>query len=254
MRTAKRLAINIAYAAIAVAITLIVWEVAAAIVGTELILPDIGATFVALSDLVCGKRFWISLGGTIARSLIAFSASFILFFLLFYACSCFDSVRRIAEPIISALRTLPTMAVALLLAIWAGGYVAPVILGAFVVLPQLYSAVAARNSTLSRELTEVCKICGASRTQTFKSVSLASAAAAFPECLPSSLSFGIKAVVAAEILMQTADSLGMLMKLSQVYYETASLIAMTAAAVAVSVAFEYSARAVLKRILKKYYD
>lgn len=254
MSAAKKIAINIGYVAIAVGIVLIIWEIAAAIVGTELILPDIGETFAALFDLLGKKTFWVSLGGTLARSLIAFSASLLLFFLLFYVCSCFNGARRVIEPLVSALRTLPTMAVALLLAIWAGGYVAPIILGVFVVLPQLYSAVTARNATLSRELTEVCRICGASRTQAYLSVSLPTAAAAFPECLPSSLSFGIKVVVAAEILMQTADSLGMLMKLAQVYYETASLIAMTVAAVVVSVVLEYALRLVLKKLLKRFYD
>ena len=248
----KKISWNILYAIIIIALVLSVWLVAAKLVGSELVLPGISDTFAALTELLVYKTFWAALSGTLIRALIAYAASVAVFFALFYFCTAYYGFRRVAEPIISAFRTLPTMAVALLFAIWVGGYIAPIVLGTFVVVPQLYSAVSARNATVESELKEICKLNGSSRPQTFKALYLPHAAAGFPESFASSLSFCIKIVIAAEILMQTANSLGMLMKLSQVYFETASLIAMTVMAVLVSVAAEYLLRFILGKLLSVY--
>ena len=250
----KAILFNILYGCSAVAVVLVIWAVAAAIVGTEFILPNIPATFTALFELLGTAVFWLSLGGSVLRCLLSYAVSLGLFFLLFFLCSAFVPFRRIAEPILSALRTLPTLAISLILAIWAGGYFAPVILGVTVIVPYLYSATAARNSTVPRELEEVCAISGAGRAQKFGSLYLPYAAAAFPESFASALSFNIKIVVSAEILIQTASSIGMLMNTAKLYFETARLIALVFAVVAVSVAAELALRATLNAALRKYRD
>ncbi len=250
----KKITWNVLYAVVIIAVVLGVWTVAAAVIGSDLVFPNIADTAAAFIEILGYKTFWKSLCGTLIRAVISYAVSIAIFFVLFYLCTAFKGFRRVAEPIISAFRTLPTMAVALIFAIWVGGYIAPIVLGTFVLVPQLYSAVSARNATVERELKEICALLGASRFQTFKAVYLSHAAAAFPESFSASLSFGIKIVIAAEILMQTADSLGMLMKLSQVYYETAELIAMTVAAVIVSVVAEYMLKLILKRALVRYCD
>ena len=250
----KKAVINIAYIVIVIGIVFAVWAVAAAVVHTEFILPDITVTFTALWDLLRGAEFWSALGGTLLRSLIGYGISVALFFVLFFLSTAFGGVNRVISPLMSALRTLPTMAVALVVSIWAGAKLTPVILGVTVLLPQLFSSSVARNATVSKELVEVAKICGASRAQRFFSVYLPNAAAGLPESLSSSLSFGIKITIAAEILMQTAKSLGMLMNLSQSYLMTAKLIALTFAAVVVSVVLEWAVRLTLFAALRRYRD
>ena len=113
----KAILFNILYGCSAVAVVLVIWAVAAAIVGTEFILPNIPATFKALFELLGTAVFWLSLGGSVLRCLLSYAVSLGLFFLLFFLCSAFVPFRRIAEPILSALRTLPTLAISLILAI-----------------------------------------------------------------------------------------------------------------------------------------
>lgn len=240
------------YVVVLVAIIFGTWAVASAVIGTEYILPDIGVTFAALGELLSGRSFYVSLGGTLLRSVIAYGLSFVLFFALFFFSVSFDGFKRVITPLMGALRTLPTMAIALVFAIWAGARLTPIILGVTVVLPQLYSAFIAHNASTSTELGEVCKICGASRAQRFAALYLPHAAGVMPEVLSSSLAFSVKIVIAAEILMQTAESIGMLMSLSQMYLHTAKLIALTFAAVVVSVALETVLRLVLRKSLDRF--
>lgn len=255
-RSARKILLNILYAAASIGLVLAVWAIAAAVVDTELILPSIGETFEAFGtifgDPTMRARLGAGLGGTLARSVLSFAVSFACFFLLFFLCTVFDVCARIVEPIISALRTLPTMALSLLLAIWAGGYYAPVIVGALVTMPYMYAAAKARNATVQKELEEICTLLGAGRVRTFCALWLPHVAAGLPEITSSAFSFGMKAVISAEILMQTADSLGHLMNLSKVYFETAMLIAFVFVAVVVAVASEYIIKLALRAALRKY--
>ena len=250
----KSILFNILYGVAAIAVVLAVWAVAAAAVGTEFILPGIPSTFEALFELLTEASFWTALGFTLLRCLLSYAVSVCAFFSVFFLCSAFVSFRRIAEPILAALRTLPTLAVSLILALWAGGYYAPVVLGVTVIVPYLYSAITARNSTIPKELDEVCAINGANRWRRFAALQLPYAAAAFPESMSSAFSFNIKIVVSAEILVQTASSLGMLMNMSKLYFETAKLIALVFCTVLVSVAFELMLKSVLAVVLKRYRD
>lgn len=248
----RKTAENALYAVTVVGLIFAVWSIAAAVVGSEFIMPTVPDTFRALGETLALPSFWRALGATLLRCVLSFAVSVALFFALFFLSSAFDAAARIVRPIVSVLRTLPTMAVSLVLAIWTGAKVAPIVLGVLVIMPVLYSSAAARAGTVPKELREIARLCGAGRAQRFFNVTLPYAAGGFSESLPSALSFTVKIVIAAEILMQTAGSIGILMYKAQVYYMTATLLALVAAAVIVSVALEYIARAVLTVTLSRF--
>lgn len=250
-RVKKRL-IDALYVVALVAVIFAAWAICAAAVDDSFVLPGVAETFSALGETLALRAFWTGLGGTVLRCVISYAISVALFFALFCLSAAFDGFRRFIDPLISALRTMPTVAVALILALVVGGYVAPVILAVLVIMPILYSSARARVATVPTELNEVCRICGANRRQTLCSVYLPTAAAGLPDALSSAFSYNVKAVIGAEILVQAAGSLGMLMNLAKAYLMTASLIAMTFFAVVLAVASELALRALLNFALAKY--
>ena len=249
-KRAKRWAFNALYVAAVIAVALGVWAIAAAAVGSEFVLPEISTTLSALRVALKSADFWSGLFGTVLRSVIGYFISLGLFFIA----TAFYSFARIVEPIISALRSLPAVAVTLILTLAVGAHGTPVVLGVLVIFPILYSSAKARTATVPAELVEVCRICGAGKIKTFTSLWLPCLAGALPESLATAFSYNIKAVIGAEILAQTAESLGMLMKLAQIYLEPALLIAYVIAAVAVAVLCECVIRGALKIVLRKYSD
>lgn len=248
----KKHLIDALYVVALVAVIFAAWAICAAAVDDSFVLPDVAETFSALGETLALRAFWTGLGGTVLRCVISYAISVALFFALFCLSAAFDGFRRFIDPLISALRTMPTVAVALILALVVGGYVAPVILAVLVIMPILYSSARARVATVPTELNEVCRICGANRRQTLCSVYLPTAAAGLPDALSSAFSYNVKAVIGAEILVQAAGSLGMLMNLAKAYLMTASLIAMTFFAVVLAVASELALRALLNFALAKY--
>lgn len=242
------------YIAVAVALIMGAWWAAAAAADSEFVVPKIDAAFSAFKNVFENPEFWNGLIGTLLRSVIGFGISVALFFVTFFLSTAFNGFKRIAEPIIGAARSLPAVAVTLILMLAVGGNATPVILGVLVIYPIMYSAAVSRTATLPRELKEICTLCGGGRLTMFRAVYLPCLAGGLPESLATAFSYNIKAVIGAEILAQTADSLGMLMKLSQVYLQPAMLVAFVIVAVVVSVAAEAIIRIVLKCALRRFAD
>lgn len=251
---AKSALLSAAYIAAAVAIIVCAWSVGAAIVGSEFVLPSIPRTFAAFGEVFNNLRFYSAVCGTLLRCVIGFIISLALFFVTLYFSTAFNGFKRVIEPIISALRSLPAVAVTLVLAITVGGYGAPIVLGVLVIYPIMYSAAKARLAAVPRELEEVCAICGAGRWGTFTNLYLPFLAGGMPEITASAFSYNIKTVIGAEILAQTAASLGMMMRLAQSYLQTAMLIAFVLIAVTLSVLIEAALRVTLRCALAKFCD
>ncbi|MDE6201468.1 MAG: ABC transporter permease subunit [Clostridiales bacterium] len=253
-RIKKTFIINTLYIAVAFALILCAWWAAAAVADSEFVVPTIGAAFTALGKVFENPEFWDGLLGTLLRSVIGFGISVALFFVTFFFATAYDGFKMVVEPIIGVMRSLPAVAVTLILMLAVGGNATPVILGVLVIYPIMYSSAVARTATLPRELKEICVICGGGRLTMFKSVYLPCLAGGLPESLATAFSYNIKAVIGAEILAQTVDSLGMLMKLSQVYLQPAMLVAFVIVAVVVSVVAETVIRIVLKTALRRFTD
>lgn len=254
-RNARSIVFGAAYALIVIALLIAVWAIAAKIIDVDYVLPTVGETFGELVSAVTGenkRRFWSALGGTMLRSTIGFGISLLLFFATFYLSTAFDGFRRAVEPLISALRSIPAVAVTLVLALSVGGYGTPLVLGVLVIYPIMYSSALARVATVPVELKEVCRLLGAGRIAAFKALWLPCLAGGLPESLSSAFSYNIKAVIGAEILAQTANSLGMLMNLAKQLYQTSMLIAFVLAAVIVAVTAEILLRGLLKAALGRF--
>lgn len=255
MKRIKRSAIiNLIYIVAAVAVIMLTWWAVSAAVDSQFVVPDIGSTFVAFKDVFSNRNFWYGLAGTLTRATIGFVISVALFFITFFLCTAFNGFKRVVEPIIGIIRSLPAVAVTLIFMLAVGGNVTPVILGIIVIFPILYSSAQSRTATVDRELKEICILCGGGRLAVFRSVYLPCLAGGLPESLATAFSYNVKAVVGAEILAQTVNSLGMLMKLSQVYLQPAMLVAFVIITVAVSVVAEMAIRAALSVALRRFAD
>lgn len=248
----KKIVYSALFAAVAVALVFCAWYIFAEISDNKFIVPSISQTFEAFETVFFKQFFWSAIGGTMLRCAIGYGIALALAFVTYAFSVSFTAFRRVVEPIVSIMRSLPAVAITILLVISVGGEVTPIVLGVLVIFPIMYSAAKARTATVPRELKDVCLLCGASRWQTLKTLSFPVLAGGLPETLSSTFSYNVKAVVGAEILAQTADSLGMLMSGAQAYLHTEALVAYVITAVVLAMLSEAVIYAVLWFSLRKY--
>ena len=242
--------INLILAFIPLACILIVWQMEAKKIDNEFILTDLGATFKALIELFKQKEFYKSIGDTLARTIIAFGVSFIIASILAFLSRISKSADVMISPVISVIRSLPTIAVVVLLLLWTNSKIAPIIVTMLVVLPTTYSSMRDAFFAVDDGLITVLKLYNVPMSELLFKVYI-------PQILPPALlaigggiALNLKLMVAAEVIAQTANSLGNLLNEAKHYFEIASMIAVVVVSVVLGLIVETSFKFASKKVGK----
>lgn len=217
----------------------IIWAVASRVADSEYVLPSISLTLNALLNLLGQNEFYVALSSTLLRSLIAFLISFILGLGLAFLRSRAPVSAKIIDPVISVMRALPTIAIILLLLFWTNSQIAPVVVTLLVVLPTSYTQLSSGFDGVDKKSIEAGKVDGANGKQLFLFIEFPQIAPVFYKAIGSGISLNFKLMVAAEVLAQTAKSLGYLLNTSKIYFEIAQMMALVLIAVIIGVLVEF---------------
>ena len=223
---------------ITIACIFCIWSIASAVIGSEYILPSVNQTLSALVRLFYSGEFYLSVAMTFLRSIIAFLISFIVAFLLARIRCKIELTSKVIEPVIGVIRALPTIAVILLLMFWTNSRVAPIIVTVLVVLPTSYTNLVTAFNGVDKTTVEAGAVDGANVKQLFAFVEFPQIEPAFYKSIGSGISLNFKLMVAAEVLAQTANSLGYLLNTSKVYFEIPQMMALVIVAVMIGVIVE----------------
>lgn len=215
----------------AVALILLVWVIAYYSVKNDYVIPSISDTFKSFGENLISVVFWRAFFNTFLRTLIAFAVSFALAAATAALSFISKIFRALVRPFIVILRTLPTLAVILILLIWTTPRTAPVIVSALVLYPMMHARFFAALDEVDKDVLEMARAYNVSDRDRLLKIYL-------PQTLPAVLlqtgadiSLGLKVVISAEVLSSTFNSLGGLMQNARLYLEMPRLAALTLAAV-----------------------
>lgn len=229
---------NILFSLLSVAVIWLVWIVAYFAVGNDYVLPSFWDAFAQAGRLLIDGAFWRAFAGTFLRALLAFLFSALLGVALATWAAQRKGVRAFLAPIVSLLRTVPTVAVILMLLLWTPPAVAPVVVTLLVLFPATYAAALSSLETIRGEYGELIEAYRPDKKRTVFKLYLPLAA---PELLGQAgavFSLGLKITVSGEVLASTYRSLGGLMQEAKIWGDMPSLIALTLLAVCIGFAVE----------------
>lgn len=209
----------------------LVWITAYYCVGNDYVIPDFGDTVVAFCRILAESKFWLSFLTTFARTLEAFVISFVLAAVLAAIAAASKIFSAILKPIMIVLRTLPTLAIILILLVWTTPRVAPVIVTVLVIFPMIYAQMEAAVGEIDGGLKEMLAIYGVRRRERVLKVYLPLISPNVLSQTGANVSLALKIMISAEVLAQTAQSLGGLMQTARFYLEMPRLAALTVASV-----------------------
>ncbi len=206
---------------------LLAWLVAFFAVGNEYVLPSPWVTFAEAVKLMGKGAFYAAFFATLGRAVFAFFLAFVFGGGLGFIAYLSPSFEKFMRGIVAVLRSLPTMAVLLLILVGASHSFAPVLVGALTLFPLLYTAVHTALCGVDRELIEMCDVYRVPVRERARRLYL-------PTVLPTvfadgvaALSFSLKLTVSAEVLAFTYRSIGGWMQESALAAETATVMALT---------------------------
>lgn len=243
--------LNIIFSVVSVLIMWLVWIIAYYSVKNDYIIPSFSDTMVSLWQCLCSGEFWAAFALTFLRTLEAFVISFVLAVILAALTAVSKTASALIKPVMVFLRTVPTLAVILILLIWTNAKIAPVIVTVLVLFPMIYVQTVSATEGVDKGLLQMAKLYGVSKKERLLKIYLPQVSPSVFSQTGANLSLGIKIMISAEVLSNTYKSLGGMMQSARYYLEIPRLAALTLVAVflglAVDIAFSQ-----LKRINAKW--
>ena len=138
--------------AASVVFLLVVWGIAYFAIGNQYLLPSPWETVKAAVSLLGTGGFYAAFFSTIGRAVVAFLLALIFgvgLALVAYLYPAFGGILRIP---VAILRSMPTMAVLLLILVGVSPAIAPIVIGVLTLFPLLYSSTHSALLAVDKEL------------------------------------------------------------------------------------------------------
>ncbi|MBQ7332559.1 MAG: ABC transporter permease subunit [Opitutales bacterium] len=195
--------------AAAIAVLVAIWAIAYVAVGNDLLLPSFADCMRAAGELLLSPVFWTAFLGTLLRVLIAFCISFVLAVVFAVIAYMLPTFRAFFAPMVGIIRSLPVLAVLLIILVWTrSASIAPAVVAFLSLFPMLYTGISAALLRVDYQLIEMSRTYRVPIKKQIFGLYLPSALPAVCMECGAAFSFGLKAVVSAEVLARTANSLG----------------------------------------------
>ena len=214
------------------------WQIAAMIIGQEILLASPAAVISRLWQLIFQREFWGSVGFTLIRMLAGFAIAVLLATGLAALAVRFRRVRELLDPVMAVMKATPVASITILILLWVPSKNLSLIMSVTMVLPVIYDNVKSGIEGTDRELLEMTRVFDIPFKRRIRFVYI-------PEVLPyfrtaAKISIGLcwKAGVAAEVIGIPSGSIGEKLYQAKIYLDTASLFAWTVVIILLSMAFE----------------
>ncbi|MBQ8284135.1 MAG: ABC transporter permease subunit [Clostridia bacterium] len=223
---------------VALALLAVCWIGAHWFVGNELLVPDFFDCLKSIGELLTDGAFYKAFLKTLLRVLTAFFCSVApagIFAVIAYLSPTF---RGILSPIVSALRSLPALAVLLIVLVWTGAGIAPIVIAFLSLFPMLYTGFLSALFSVNSDLVEMSRVYNVPTKRRIFSLYLPNAAPYALRESGAALAFSLKLVVSAEVLASTYQSVGGMMQEARLYLEMPTLFALVALTFFVGIVLE----------------
>lgn len=226
------------YALFGVGGVLLLWTLLSLVVDSVFLLPTPWDTFYRLFLIVSSREFYYAFFTTALRSIVGFSISCVLAILLSTLSYLKPALYHAFSPIVTILRSTPSMSIILLTFAWFPKEVRPVFIGFLVCFPLLYESFHNTLVGVDKKLVDMSKVYGVSTKNKIKYLYLPLTREGFFSGAKSGISLNLKVVISAEVMVNTVKSLGWYMRVAQLDTAIASLFAWTICALILSFLFE----------------
>ena len=222
---------NIILSFSAFALMWIIWLIAYYCVANDYVIPSIADTAKNFGACFLSGSFWLAFLYTTLRTLYSFLISFVLSVVLVSIGTIFKAFNSFIRPFMAVLRTLPTLAIILILLFWANPTVAPVIVTILVLFPMIYSQLTTAVNGIDAGIIEMARVYNVDKGEMLTKIYLPQISPAVLSQTGANISLGIKIMISAEVLAGTYKSLGGLMQNARFNIDMPRLAALTIIAV-----------------------
>lgn len=228
---------------------LAVWQLSAAAVGQELLIPYPRAVLLTLVKLAQTAEFWRAVLLSMLRITAGYALGVIIGTAGAVLAARFSVFKAVFSPVLHLIRAVPVASFIILALVWIKSAYLAVFISFLMVLPIIWTTVQSAIEGLDPKYLEMARVFGLSPVKTLFQVKIPFILPPFIASATSALGLAWKSGVAAEVICRPADSLGKLLQDAKLYLETPQIFAVTATVVLLSLLLELFVKRVTRRFL-----
>lgn len=232
---------------------LLVWEVSVRVKKTpDYVFPSFSACVKSTIGLFGQKSFYKKLLDTLLRFARSLALSCVLGLVFGIIGGLNPYIKACLKPIMATVKAVPVMAITLILLINFGKQDAPVVIGLLMGLPIIYSQVAFAIEGIDKSVLEMAKVFNVPLKRRLFSIYVPKATEGFLGGLSTAAGLTLKAVISAEILCYTVNSLGLSMQIARanMFTDTPLLFAYVIVAIMLSLLFDFVLKLVKRAVIR----
>lgn len=229
---------------------MIFYEIVVKIIQKPIILPSLRLIFSELFDIIVSLSFVTIIGATLFRTSLTFLFVFIISLVLGILSGYFKRIEWLLLPIVTFLRTVPTISVTLILLIWFGRDLGPVMIMGLVIFPILYELILGAMKQIDHDLLDVCLLFGATKVEKFKALYYPQLLKTLSSGIQATIGLSFKVMVMAEVMAQSTVGIGQVLNYEKTYLNIAAVFAWTAILIILVMIFELISRFVIDALIR----
>ena len=184
------------------------WSVLSLISNNDFIVPSPSLTIDALYEIICDIATYKILGLTLLRLLLSISSSFILGVVLAVFSYFSQKVNCFVKPLIVIMKTIPVVAIVIMLLVIIGREYSSYLIVGFVAFPIIYEGTLNGFFTFDKDMLDEVKMVSKTNVQILQHIYLPLIRPHLLTSLLQSFGLGLKVLVMAEFIIETKDSIG----------------------------------------------
>ena len=237
------------YKLIAVAVALVVWQLAALFVKHRILLVGPVEVLLRLGTIWQEEGFATAIANTMGRIVLGFLIGYLIGSLLAVLAYKWRWVEIMLWPWVVTVKSVPVASFVVICLIWLSTRWLSVFISFLIVFPIVYQNILTALRGMNRELIDLSRLENMSYMKRVRQIYLPQIAQTIISTAGLTAGMAWKAGVAAEIIGTPSASIGKELYLSKIYLDTDDLLAWTVIIVLLSVACEKLLVFILRRIL-----
>ncbi len=216
----------------------LVWQVAAIAVNSSLLLPGPKEVLIAFGKIFIESDSLTVILFTVWRLLLGLLLATVPGILLGIVAGFKKNFATFMNPIVTVLRTIPVIALTVILLIVAGSKLTPYYITFFMLFPLIYQAVYGAITNIDKELIDVYRLEDNHFISGLTHCYIPLISTNIRTALLQSLGLGLKVMIMAEFLAQTDNSIGKAISFAKVNLAYDEIFAWTLLLIVIAVLFE----------------
>jgi NitT/TauT family transport system permease protein len=243
---------NNLYILLGMIIILIFWTIGSTMIDNSLVLPGFDEVLLSLGDILSNLSTFILILNTILKLVLIIFVSLIIAMALAILSYISSKFENFIKPIFVIIKTIPVIAIIILLLIVLGNDKSPYIMTILVVLPIIYEGLLGSLKNIDKEIIDDVKTVSKINFKVIIYIYFPLIFNFFFTTIIQTFGIGLKVMVMGEFVAQPNNSIGYILQLERSNLNTSALLAWSIILIIIVFVFEMIVVKLSKYVVKTY--